>query len=163
MGKTTHVNIKISKPDNKSVTIENRKAYHNYFVEETLECGIVLHGNEVKSIRDGMASIKEAWISIENSEMFLKKMHITAWSTTNKFDIDENRDRKLLLHKAEIRKFAAKASEKGYTIIPLKIYFVGGKCKVQIGLCKGKHLYDKRQSEKDKQAKRDIERQTKGV
>ena len=142
----------------KSATIENKKAYHDYFVEETLECGIELRGNEVKSIREGKASIKESWISIENGEMLIKKMNITAWGTANKFDVDEKRERKLLLHKSEIREFSQKVQRDGYTIIPLKVYFSKGKCKVQIGLCKGKHNYDKRQCEKEKQTKRDISR-----
>lgn len=142
----------------KSATIENKKAYHDYFVEETLECGIELRGNEVKSIREGKASIKESWISIENGEMFIKKMNITAWGTANKFDVDEKRERKLLLHKSEIREFSQKVQRDGYTIIPLKVCFSKGKCKVQIGLCKGKHNYDKRQCEKEKQTKRDISR-----
>ena len=148
----------MGKIKNTTPTIENKKAYHDYFVEETLECGIELRGNEVKSLREGKASIKESWIVIENGEMFIKKMHITAWSTANKFDIDENRVRKLLLHKSEIREFDRNVQQAGYTIIPLKIYFNNGKCKVLIGLCKGKHNYDKRAVEKAKQTKRDIER-----
>lgn len=148
----------MGKIKNTTPTIENKKAYHDYFVEETLECGIELRGNEVKSLREGKASIKESWIAIENGEMFIKKMHITAWSTANKFDIDENRVRKLLLHKSEIREFDRNVQQAGYTIIPLKIYFNNGKCKVLIGLCKGKHNYDKRAVEKAKQTKRDIER-----
>lgn len=142
----------------KTPTIENKKAYHDYFVEDTLECGIALSGNEVKSLRDGKASIKESWISIENEEMLIKKMHITAWHTANKFDVDETRVRKLLVHKKEIKEFNQKVQQAGYTIIPLKVYFNHGKCKVLIGLCKGKHNYDKRQCEKEKQAKRDIDR-----
>lgn len=148
----------MGKIKNTTPTIENKKAYHDYFVEETLECGIELRGNEVKSIREGKASIKESWIVIENGEMFIKKMHITAWSTANKFDVDENRVRKLLLHRSEIREFDRNVQQARYTIIPLKIYFNNGKCKVLIGLCKGKHNYDKRAVEKAKQTKRDIER-----
>lgn len=139
-------------------TIENRKAYHDYFVEETLECGIELRGNEVKSIRSGKVSIKESWISVESNELLIKKMHVNAWETSNKFDVDESRERRLLAHKSEIRELDRKVQRGGYTIVPLKIYFSNGKVKVLIGLCKGKHDYDKRQVERDKQSKRDIER-----
>lgn len=138
--------------------IENKKAYHDYFVEENLECGIVLKGNEVKSIRDGKASIKESWVSIENGQLVLKKMHITAWGTANKFDVDEDRERVLLAHKKEIRDFERRVKQDGYTLVPLKVYFERGKAKVLVGLCKGKHAYDKRQVEKEKQIKRDMAR-----
>lgn len=144
---------------NKSITIENRSARHEYFIEDTLECGIELRGNEVKSIREGKASIKEAWVAIENGELFIKQMHITQWKTANQYDIDEKRDKKLLAHKNEINKLGIRVKQDGYTLIPLKIYFNDrGKCKVLIGVCKGKHLYDKRQSSKEKTAKREIER-----
>ena len=141
-----------------SVTIENRKAYHDYFVEEQLECGIELKGNEVKSIREGKASIKESWVAIESGQLYIKKMHISAWATANKFDVDETRDKKLLVHKSEIRDLEKKTVQAGYTIIPLKIYFSNGRAKVLIGVCKGKHNWDKRQVERDNQAKRDIAR-----
>lgn len=144
---------------NKSITIENRSARHEYFIEDTLECGIELRGNEVKSIREGKASIKEAWVAIENGELFIKQMHITQWKTANQYDVDEKRDKRLLAHKNEINKLGIRVKQDGYTLIPLKIYFNGrGKCKVLIGVCKGKHLYDKRQSSKEKTAKREIER-----
>ena len=139
-----------------NVCIENRKARYDYFVEETLECGIELRGNEIKSIRDGSASIKESWISIE---MYIKKMHITPWRTANSFDVDESRERRLLAHRKEINDFDRKIQRDGYTLIPLKVYIDNnGGCKVLIGLAKGKHDYDKRQSAKDKQAKIDIDR-----
>lgn len=142
-----------------NVTIENRKAYHDYFVEDTYECGIELRGNEVKSIRDGRASIKESWVAVENGQVYIKKMHINAWETANKFDVDENRERRLLLHKSEIRELDRGTTRDGYTIIPLKVYINDrGKCKVLIGLCKGKHNYDKRAVEKEKQIKKDIAR-----
>lgn len=148
----------------KNITIENRKAYHDYFVEETLECGIELRGNEVKSIRAGKANIKEAWISIENGQLYIKKMHINHWDTANLYDVDENRVKKLLAHKSEINNLDKKSQLQGYTLIPLKIYFNKlGKCKVLIGLCKGKHNYDKRNSEKEKQAKRDMDRALKNM
>ena len=142
-----------------NVCIENRKARYDYFVEETLECGIELRGNEIKSIRDGSASIKESWISIENGQMYIKKMHITPWRTANSFDVDESRERRLLAHRKEINDFDRKIQRDGYTLIPLKVYIDNnGRCKVLIGLVKGKHDYDKRQSAKDKQAKIDIDR-----
>lgn len=143
----------------KTITIENKKAYYDYYIEESLECGIELRGNEVKSIRDGKASIKEAWVAVENNELLIKKMHITAWDKSNKFDVDENRERKLLAHKTEIKQFNTAVQRGGYTLIPLKVYInKEGRVKVMIGLCKGKHIYDKRKVEKEKQVKRDIQR-----
>ena len=140
-----------------NITIENRKAYHEYFVEETIECGIELRGNEVKSIRDGKASIKESWVAIENGQAYIKKMHIAAWATANKFDVDETRERRLLLHKSEIKQLSTDISRDGYTLIPLKLYINNrGISKIMIGLCKGKHNYDKRAAEREKQIKRDI-------
>lgn len=143
---------------NKLPTIENKKAYYDYYVEESLECGIELRGNEVKSIREGRASIKESWIAIEDGQLLLKKMHINAWGTANKFDVDEDRTRVLLAHKNEIRSFNKQVQQQGYTLIPLKVYFKGGRAKVLVGLCKGKHTYDKRRVEREKQVKLDIAR-----
>ena len=140
------------------MTIENKKAYHDYFVDETLECGIQLRGNEVKSIRSSMCSIKEAWCQVQNNELVIRGMHVTKWGTTNLFDIDEDRERVLLAHKKEIRVLGEKVKEKGVSIIPLKVYFKNGKCKVLIGVCRGKKLYDKREALKDMQVKRDINR-----
>lgn len=143
----------------KSVKIENRRVHYNYFVEDTLECGIVLRGNEVKSIRSGMCNLNDAYVDIKTGSLTLLNCHITKWETSNNFDVSERRPRVLLAHKKEIEKLGQKAAEKGYTIMPLSIYFSdNGKCKVLIGLCKGKHLYDKRESEKAKQVKRDMER-----
>lgn len=140
-----------------SATIENRKAKYDYFIEETLECGIELRGNEVKSIRSGKASIKEAWVSIENGEMVIKQMHITPWETSNRYDVSEVRERKLLAHKAEIRKLSRAVQRDGYTLVPLKVYFSdNGKCKVLVGLCKGKKNYDKREAQKERDIKRSI-------
>lgn len=144
---------------NKSTTIENRSARHEYFIEDTLECGIELRGNEVKSIREGKASIKEAWVAVENGELFIKQMHITQWKTANQYDVDEKRDKKLLAHKNEINKLGIRVKQDGYTLIPLKIYFNDrGKCKVLLGVCKGKHLYDKRQANKEKTTKREMDK-----
>jgi SsrA-binding protein len=142
-----------------NICIENKKARYDYFIEDTLECGIELRGNEIKSIRDGSASIKEAWVSIDNGQLTIKQMHITPWRTANSFDVDENRNRRLLAHRKQISDFERKIQRDGYTLVPLKVYINSdGRCKVIVGLAKGKHDYDKRQTEKDKQAKRDIDR-----
>lgn len=139
--------------------INNKKAYHDYFVEDTLECGLVLRGNEIKSIRNDRASIKESWVVVEKGTLIIRNMNISAWGTANRFDVDEVRDKVLLAHKLEIRRLQQSVAQQGYTLIPLKVYInEQQKCKILIGVCKGKHLYDKRQSEKDKQAKRDMER-----
>lgn len=141
------------------MNIENKKAYHDYFVEEKIECGIQLRGNEVKSIREGRCNIKESWIRIQNGNLVIRGMHISKWGTANAFDVDETRERQLLAHKSEIRKLEDKISQDGITLIPLKIYFTErGKCKVLVGVCRGKHNYDKRESLKEKQVKRDIDR-----
>lgn len=142
-----------------SVEIKNKKAYYDYFVEETLECGIVLHGNEVKSIRAGHCNIKEAWVQVQDETLVVRGMHISGYQTSNRFDINEDRERCLLAHKREILKLKERIKETGYTLLPLKVYFTRGKCKVLVGLCKGKKLYDKRQSLKEKQIERDINRE----
>lgn len=139
--------------------IQNKKAYYDYFVEDTLECGIVLRGNEVKSIREGKANIKDAWCRVQDGTLVLRGMHISAWGTSNSFDIDENREKVLLAHKKEIRELAKYKDSEGYTLIPLKVYFSKNKAKVLVGVCRGKHNYDKRQVLKEKQMKRDIERE----
>lgn len=140
------------------VNIQNRKAYHDYQILDTLECGISLRGNEVKSIIDGKASIKEAWCTIQNNQLVIRGMHITPWHTANAYDIDETRERVLLAHKAEIRKLNAQKQQDGITLIPLSIIYKNGKIKVNVGICKGKKIYDKRHDLKEKQIKRDIER-----
>ena len=141
------------------MVIENRKARYDYFVEDELEVGIALSGNEVKSIRDGQASIKEAWVRVQNGTLVLRGMHITKWSTANDFDVDEDRERILLAHRKEINRLADRVKLDGVTLIPLRVYFTKeGKCKVLLGVCKGKHNYDKRQSLRDKQVSRDIQR-----
>lgn len=144
------------------VVIENRSAYHEYFIEDTLECGISLRGNEVKSIRAGKANIKEAWCQIQNEQLVLRGMFISKWDTANAFDVDERRERVLLAHKSEIRKLSHVVAEKGLTLIPLRLYFNDGKCKVLVGVCRGKKLYDKRNSLKEKQVSRDISRSLRG-
>lgn len=138
--------------------IENRKARYNYYIEDTLECGIELFGNEVKSINAGMCQINESWASVDNGELFIYGINIAPWETTNRFDIKKNRPVKLLAHKQEIRKLASLQNVTGMTLIPLKIYETKGKIKVQLGICKGKHNWDKRESIKERDVKRDIQR-----
>lgn len=144
----------------KQTVIENRKVYHDYFVEDTLECGIALWGNEVKSILNGQCSIKESWCQIQDEELVIRGMHIHKWDTANAFDVDEDRERKLLAHKKEIQKLSAQVKRDGITLVPVKVYFSNdtGKCKVLLGICKGKKNYDKRESLKSAQVKRDIDR-----
>lgn len=144
---------------NGQVEIENRKARYDYFVLEELVCGIALSGNEVKSIREGSVNIKDAWCAIQNGELVIRGMHISKWSTANVFDVDENRERKLLARKSEINKLSNKLIDDGTTLIPLKVYFVGKYCKVLVGLCKGKKNYDKRNSIKERDIKRELQRE----
>ncbi|MBP5299438.1 MAG: SsrA-binding protein SmpB [Lachnospiraceae bacterium] len=122
----------------------NKKAYHDYFIEEKYECGIELHGTEVKSLRLGKCSVKESFIRIEKGEVFVYGMHISPYEQGNIFNVDAMRPKKLLMHKYEINKLAAKVAEQGVTLIPLQVYFKDGRAKVEIGLAKGKKLYDKR-------------------
>ena len=133
----------------------NRRAYYDYFVEDKLECGISLTGNEIKSILAGKVNIVGAWITIQNNELVLRGCHIDKWDTANLFDVDEDRERKLLAHKNEIRKLIMRLKLEGITLIPLRIYFAeNGKCKVELGVCKGKKNYDKRASIKERDIKR---------
>lgn len=136
----------------------NKKAYHDYFIEETYEAGIALHGTEVKSLRMGKCSIKESFVKIEKEEVFIYGMHISPYEKGNIFNKDPLRVKKLLLHKGEIRKMKGKIAEKGYTLVPLKVYFKGSLVKVEIGLAKGKKLYDKRQDIAKKDQRREAER-----
>ncbi len=136
----------------------NKKAYHDYFIDEKYECGIELFGTEVKSIRMGHCSIKEAFVRIENGEVWIRGMHINPYEKGNIFNKDPLRTRKLLLHKSEIRKLLGKVKEKGYTLIPLQVYFKGSLVKVEIGLARGKKLYDKREDMAKKDARREAER-----
>ena len=139
----------------------NKKAYHDYFIEEKIETGICLHGTEVKSLRMGKCSVKEAFIRIENGEVFVYGMHISPYEKGNIFNKDPLRVRKLLMHKHEINKLAGKLAEKGYTLVPLQVYFKDGRAKVEIGLAKGKKLYDKRQDIAKKDQRRESEREFK--
>ncbi len=139
----------------------NKKAYHDYFIEKTYEAGIVLAGTEVKSLRDGKCSIKESYIKEKNGELFIYQMHISPYEKGNIFNKDPLRDRKLLLHKSEIIRLTGDSALKGYTIMPLKVYFSGGKVKLEIGLARGKKLYDKRDALAKKDQKREAEREYK--
>ena len=139
----------------------NKKAYHEYFILEKYEAGIVLHGTEVKSLRMGKCSIKEAFIRIEEGEMYIYGMHISPYEKGNIFNNDPLRVRKLLLHRQEIRKIQGHITQKGYTIVPLSVYFSGSLVKVEIGLAKGKKLYDKRQDIAKKDQRREAERKFK--
>lgn len=139
----------------------NKKAYHDYFIEDKYEAGLVLHGTEVKSLRMGKCSIKEAFIRIENGEVFIYGMHISPYEKGNIFNKDPLRVRKLLLHKEQIRKLIGSSAEKGYTIVPLQVYFSDGRAKLEIGLAKGKKLYDKRQDIARKDQKREAEKELK--
>ena len=142
--------------------IQNRRAYHDYFIIEKLECGISLRGNEVKSILEGSANITESWCSINNGQLAVHNMFVSKYRQANDFDVEERRDRILLAHKSEIRKLNQKLKEKGLTIVPLRVYYSDmGKVKMEIGLARGKHSYDKRESLKAKQVSRDIERSVK--
>ena len=136
----------------------NKKAYHDYFIEETYEAGIALHGTEVKSLRMGKCSIKESFVRIENEEVYIYGMHISPYEKGNIFNRDPLRVKKLLLHKSEIRKMKGKIAEKGYTLVALKVYFNRSLVKVEIGLAKGKKLYDKRQDIAKKDQRREAER-----
>ena len=137
---------------------ENRKARHDYFIEDRYEAGIVLQGTEIKSVRLGHVQLKDSYISISGNEAFVKEMHISPYEYGNRFNHDETRVRKLLLHKTEIRKLQDKVKLKGYTIVPLSVYLSKGRLKVEIALAKGKDLHDKRNSEKERDAKREIEK-----
>ena len=139
----------------------NKKAYHDYFIEDKYEAGVVLHGTEVKSMRLGKCSIKEAFIRIENGEVFAYGMHVSPYEKGNIFNKDPLRVKKLLLHKQEINKLAGKIAEKGYTLVPLQVYFKDGKAKVEIGLARGKKLYDKRQDIARKDKRREAEKELK--
>ncbi|HET6515381.1 MAG TPA: SsrA-binding protein SmpB [Thermodesulfovibrionales bacterium] len=140
------------------IVSQNKKAYHDYSIEETVEAGIQLLGTEVKSLRDGKANLKDSYVLIKDSEVFLFNCHISPYSHGNIMNHEPLRTRKLLLHRKEIERMRGKALQKGYTLVPLKIYFKGSYAKVEIGLAKGKRLYEKRESIKEREAKRTIER-----
>lgn len=139
----------------------NKKAYHDYFIDETYEAGISLHGTEVKSMRMGKCSIKESFIRIENAEIYVYGMHVSPYEKGNIFNKDPLRVKKLLMHKYEINKLAGKVAEKGYTLVPLQVYIKHGRVKVEIGLARGKKLYDKRQDIARKDQRRETQREFK--
>ena len=139
----------------------NKKAYHDYFIDETYEAGIALHGTEVKSMRMGKCSIKESFIRIENGEVFVYGMHVSPYEKGNIFNKDPLRVKKLLMHKYEINKLLGKIKEKGYTLVPLQVYFKDGRAKVEIGLARGKKLYDKRETIAKKDQRREAEKEFK--
>ncbi len=147
--------------DTRKQIANNKKAYHDYFIDETYETGVVLHGTEVKSMRMGKCSIKESFIRIENGEVFVYGMHVSPYEKGNIFNKDPLRVKKLLMHRYEISKLAGKVAEKGYTLVPLQVYFKEGKVKIEIGLARGKKLYDKRADIARKDQRRETQREFK--
>lgn len=150
------------KKEEMHIVARNKKANHEYFILETYEAGIVLLGTEIKSIRGSKVSIQDAYCEIKNQEMFIQNMHISPYEKGNIFNHKEDRTRKLLLHKKEIIKLFSKVKLEGLTIIPLEVYIVKGLCKIKIGLCKGKKLFDKRNDIKEKDVKRNLDKNYKG-
>ena len=146
---------------NDKMVANNKKAYHDYFILDKIETGIALHGTEVKSLRMGKCSIKESFIRIENGEVFIYGMHISPYEKGNIFNRDPLRPKKLLMHKSEIRKLIGKIAEKGYTLVPVEVYFKGSLVKVDIALAKGKKQYDKRQDIAKKDQRRELEKEFK--
>jgi SsrA-binding protein len=139
----------------------NRQARHNYFIDETYEAGLVLVGSEVKSLRDGKANLTDSYARVQKGEAFLVNTHISPYSGANQFNHEPKRTRKLLLHQREIERLTGKTKERGFTLIPLKLYFKNGRAKVELGLARGKKLYDKRETLKRKMAQREVERSMK--
>ena len=152
----------MAKKEGKKTIAPNKKAYHDYFVLETFEAGIELCGTEVKSLRAGAVNLKDSYCSVHNGEMFAHGIHISPYEQGNIFNRDPLRDRRLLMHKKEIIRLAGKVAREGLTLIPLSLYFSGSRVKVELGLCRGKKLYDKRDTEAKKTAIRDIERGLRG-
>ncbi|MBP3736918.1 MAG: SsrA-binding protein SmpB [Lachnospiraceae bacterium] len=148
--------------ENVKLIANNKKAYHDYFIEEKIECGIELYGTEVKSIRQGKCSIKEAYVAVDKGECFVEGMNISPYEKGNIFNRDPLRRKRLLLHKSQIMKLAGQVQQKGYTLMPLQVYLKRGRVKVEIGLARGKKLYDKREDMRRKEQRREIERDFKG-
>ena len=144
------------------VIANNKKAYHEYFVDEKLEAGIALYGTEIKSLRQGHVNLKDSYCSITHGEIFASGIHISPYEKGNIFNRDPLREKKLLLHRKEINKLFGLVGQKGMTLIPLSIYLKGSLAKVELGVCRGKKLYDKREADAERQAARDIERNEKG-
>ncbi len=153
--------IEMGKGGTSKLVANNKKAYHDYFIEDKYECGIALCGTEVKSLRMGKCSIKEAFVRIENAEVFVYGMHISPYEKGNIFNKDPLRVKKLLMHRHEISRLLGKIKEKGYTLVPLQVYFSNGRAKLEIGLAKGKKLYDKREDIAKKDARREMQREFK--
>ncbi len=147
-----------AKDESFRVIAVNRQAYHDYYVERTLEVGIALLGTEIKSIRDGKVNLRGAYALARNGELWLENAHIAVYEHGNRYNHEPTRNRKLLLHRREIDQLLAKVATKGLTLIPLKLYLKGGKAKIELGLCRGKKLYDKRDAIAERDSKRDIER-----
>lgn len=137
---------------------QNRRARHDFFIEESLECGIELHGTEVKSMRQGKVNLKESYAIVKNNEVFVLSMHISPYEQGNIFNVDPMRPKRLLLHKSEIRKLGTFTQKQGYTLIPLDVYLKDGRMKLNLGVCVGKHLHDKRDAMADRDSKREIAR-----
>lgn len=145
--------------ENRKIIAENRQARFNYFIEEKIECGIALEGTEVKSVKNGSISFADSFAEITNGEVFIKNLHISEYSYSSIFNHNPDRQKKLLLHKAEIKRLERKTSDKGYTLIPIDFYLKNGRVKVTLGLCKGKKQYDKREAIKERDINRDIQRE----
>lgn len=146
-------------PEGRKVISENRKARFDYFIEDSYECGIQLEGTEVKSVKNGSISYSDGFAEIVNGEVFLKNFHISEYSFSSIFNHNPDRPKKLLLHKEEIKRIARKVEEKGYTLIPLDVYLKDGRVKVSLGICKGKKQYDKRETIKNRDINREIQRE----
>jgi len=150
--------MNMSKNEGIKPVAQNKKAYHDYFILEKYEAGIELFGTEVKSVRAGKINLKDSWCHVRNGEIFAMGMHISSYEQGNIFNRDPMREKKLLMHKKEIKQLYAKIKQEGLTVIPLTVYFKNGRAKLEIGLCKGKKLYDKREAAAQKEAERKIER-----
>ncbi|MBQ3137292.1 MAG: SsrA-binding protein SmpB [Clostridia bacterium] len=151
----------VSQPDERQIVAQNKKARHDYFVLETYEAGIELFGTEVKSIRKGKINLKDSWCSIDAGEIFVNGMHISHYEQGNIFNRDPMRVKRLLMHKKEINRLLGITKQQGLTLVPLSVYFLKGKAKLEIGLCKGKKNYDKRETLAKRDAQRDMERAAK--
>ena len=149
------------KKQSSKIIAQNKKAWHDYFVDEKYEAGIALFGTEVKSIRCGAVNLKDSYCSFKNGELYVVGMHVSPYEKGNIFNREPLRDRKLLMHKREIMKLGGLVSQKGYTLIPLSLYFSGKNVKVEVGLCRGKKLYDKRDSDAKREADREMDRRMK--
>lgn len=153
--------VNVKKQEKRNIA-QNKKAYHDFFIEETIECGVELFGTEVKSLRQGKVNLKDSYCNIVKGEVFVNGMHISPYEKGNIFNKDPMRVRKLLLHKREITKLIGLVSQQGYTLVPTSLYFVGSKVKLEMALAKGKKLYDKRDDAAKRDAKRDMERAFRG-